>query len=660
MTFLKAFRTELILLLCLAGLYSIFISLYELNTYTELPLFESARQLLAGEAWEIPSIDSGNFSPLMVGILTVAFKFFGVSIATARIPAIILTAAGLLLTYITCMVTIKSRTTALLSTATLGTSLGFFGLAPLSGSGILLTDVILLSIISVQVWINRLDRRKPQPEEIRNACWFIGLSCGLLFVTQGWLAWLWVGAAIAIYLLNTQMPRMTNAWHWQGFTLGLALPITTWVLCLFLLPLMLDIPASPILGWQGLWKFLLTSGIGSFSLFQNNILLQLATLLLGMMPYLFFVGGFGNELLWHRRTAGPSHMGKDSLILFAALLFVSLLLAWAFSPANSLTLLLPAMIPLACFAGSYAARFFDGEEATDAYNWSVELTIITVGLAAVLMTIFLFNILSELHPVGFWRFPGPVVIEKLHIIKDIPLDPPFPVWKLWLTPGPFILLLMAIVLYALHTMRRTRQLGIMMMVLWLVFLVFMKLLFVPVLQRPVHRQNALKIEEAIFPNKHVAKRLAAFSEKDIQPTIRPATIWIDGSDADLLPMLFYLNLKQNHPAKKGKAKNPTYHPPVYISREHPLADLSQWILQPRYKRLVGVMSEQQYYALPPEARENIRILQSRWKWVMLNPAHLPDFMNADYMKKLTHNTLVFETLPPNEAIDWQTIKAQQP
>lgn len=608
---LRAYRAELFFLLLLGVLYAAFATMFELNAFTELPLYETAREVVDGENWKLPNIQHGMISPLMLGCVALCLKLFGVGIGIARIPAIIFSLLGVVLVYVFSILTIKSRTTAFSSAIAMGTSLGYFGLAPLAASGTLMMDVMLLTFIALQLWRNLLEKRKPQPSEIYKACGFIGFCLALLFLTQGWLtllSTLMIILAFFMFSRSFHLGRAQQIWNWTPALIGFGTPLVLATAITLLFPK----------GGQAIGHFLLTSGFGQFTFFQNNPLLDVSTLLLGLFPYIFFLGSFIWEWMAHKRSAGPSHLGKEPLILLASWLCVSLAVSWIFSPAETITFLIPCIAPLACMMGSYVARFFDGEEPTNAYRWSVELTIISIAILAVLLSIFLFNTLSEVHPVEFWHFPGPAVISQLHIVKDIELDPPFPVWKLWLTPGPFILLFTAIVLYTLHTLRRSRQVCVTLMALWIVFLLFMKFLFIPVLQRPVHRENAITVQKLLKPN---------------------TTLWIDNTQRELLPTFFYLNLTDKRQS-------------IFFSKD-PAADLTRWLQSPMYHRMVGVIPEQYYYALDPELRTNMRILNHSWKWVRINPTDLSQLFNADYMKTLTYTTLVFETLPQDTPVNWE-------
>lgn len=605
LSMIRAFALELVFLVILVLVYLALFNGFELNVHNEFPIFEQVRQAFFTRAQAVP-LNANFYSPLTTGLLWLSMKFGGVSLQSARLPILLMSLGGIVMTYLYCLVSIKSRPVALLSALVLATGGGFFMLSGVSAQGGLLTITLLSFFLTFQSWRAQIGKRKPQPQEIQRLSGLLGASLALVFLGGGTLGLFMALATVALFLLTTHTGRIQQYFQPKAFLMGLGLFILPWLVWGLFQPN----------GLSHIWH----SAVASlFSIFQGipitNIRL-LSTLITANVPYLFFLGAFFWELQQHRRATGPSHLGQDNLNFLLLWLLVGLLVALLWSASNQSNLLLPCFVPLAIFTGSYLARFFDGEEPTDAYNVSIELAIIGTGLSAVLLSVFLFHTLSETHPIEYWHFAGPKIIEKIHFIKDIPLDPPFPVWKLWLTPGPFILLLGTVTLYILHSMRRSRQTGLALIVIWIVFLVFIKSLFIPVLHRPVHQQNAQNILQKIH-----------------NTPINNSIVWIDSSDRDLMGTAFYLNL----PATQVVSSS--------------LPALQNALIKPNQPHMLGVIKESDYYRLSPEARTNMRIIAHRWKWIHLDPGHTVQLFDGDYMQKLTYTILLFETLPPAPELD---------
>src|SRR5262249_1996974 len=153
------------------------------------------------------------------------------------------------------------------------------------------------------------------------------------------------------------------------------------------------------------------------------------------------------------------------------------------------TTLLPFYPPVAILTGAYLARVLTGEAGLGRpYRDTLTLVILSLMGGAVLLSIVIFQVLPADYVAGFWRLPGQPTVAFLEI-ADYRIDLPetFPLWKFWMIPGPFILLVGGLTIFAVQAGRRLNLTASAAVGTFAVFLLFIKLLCLPALSRPVPR-----------------------------------------------------------------------------------------------------------------------------------------------------------------------------
>jgi len=276
------------------------------------------------------------------------------------------------------------------------------------------------------------------------------------------------------------------------------------------------------------------------------------------------------------------------------------------------TRILPLMPPMAVLAGYYFGRVTESKAPAMDYNNTLVAYIGLLMLSAVLCAVVIFQVVPSDYVSGYWHLPGQAIVESLQLGKHlIELPEAFPIWKFWLIPGPFILLIGGFMLYILYSERRLSLTPVTLIGSIFGFLIFIKLLYMPIMYRPMPEAFAKRLNHQVQQGDGI-----------VLYSMHP----------DIKRVLFYLD-----PKKLAHVR--TVQKP----------DLIEQNIMPPHGVVYGLMPEKDYFAdLPVADRNLLQITHADWNWDTGNLGELRKFFiirqpQFDLMKS---ELLSFQSLPP--------------
>lgn len=596
----QVFMPEIVAFLLLAAGLLVNAASFSIDPYAELFHLEAAKEnVFTGRFW-VPVLQGGDYlvrAPLWTWIVTLSFKLFGVGLWAARIPAILLAMAAVWLTYMTAGMLFQNRMMAFFSAVVLGSCWGFFHQAGLSTADIGASCLMLAYTMLFAQWIPMAGRRYVVASEMKIYSVLFGALAGLMLLLKGSLMVLVMAVIGLLYLVMTRSTKALESISW---------PVLLGVAALFPLPWLAGVAVSQgnsgvILDYLLVQPFQQVTGRGLWAALNGDPLFYARRLLVNFLPYVLFLLAFVFDTAVRRKADAATRNWLLWLTLWFVTGFVMLSLS-NYQEPGAMVVFYPA---LAMLTGFYLGRAMEMGETSRLYNAATGVYIVTLMLLAVLLTIFIFQVVPDDYVSDYWQLPGIALLSILEM-------EPIPVWKLWLLPAPFILIAGGTVLYFMFENRRLHMAGLALMATTLIFLVFVKAIYLPVLHRPVSQTIAAKLN---------------------RQARQPARILIYSIHPDLKRVLFYID-------------------PALVSGVRFVTDpdtLHDYILSAGPDTHVyGVMREVSYYNLEPAVRERLRIEEAGWK-VDLNKVgelarilrgHMPLF------HRMRTRLILFEALPP--------------
>ncbi len=605
----KAFLPELTLFVIMAVLLFINLGVFDIDPYSEFFHLESAKETLSlGRFW-VPSLSGHDYlvrAPLWTWLMMIGFKLGGIGLSVARLPAAMLSLIALGLTYLMTMELTKSRFSALFTTSLLAVSWGFFYLGSLATADILTLNLYLGFLWTFFKWKDQASRRNGAIEEMNRTMLIMGSLLGVLVLCSGSLSALMLVVITSLYLVLSQNTLLFNRMNFKSLLLPMVLIPLPWLLWTsmasgqsgFILNYLLVYPAQKILG-LGLW----TSLRGDWLFYAKRLLIEL-------LPFSLLVPAalLDPEVI----TVNTRHQSAPPTAWLLSWFLIGFTV-YSLSAFQEPTLILPFIPPLAIIAGGYLAQVVEASNnKTHAYYEKVLITyIMALLVAAVLLTIVIFQVVPSNYVAGFWKLPGLAVLESL-TLKDkvFPLPEAFPLWKFWLIPGPFILLIGAFSLFFLQFSRKLSLTPLALCSSLLIFMLFVKTVYLPIMHRPVNEYLAQQLNHSIKAD----DRVLLYS---LHPAVKR--------------VLFYI-APQNRPA-------------VYVV--HSSQQVAQ-ALENGNGVIYGVIREKSYFNdLDYQYRNLFRVNQYNWQWDLdslnemgkLLTGRLPEF------DKMRSEIMVLQSLP---------------
>jgi hypothetical protein len=404
-----------------------------------------------------------------------------------------------------------------LSVAGLISSLGYFSLVRSAGTELpCLIGMLLWLLLLHWLWPHR--RRGANPK----ASWFEGLQpvfCGVgmaaLLLGLGLvLGWFWAALALLLgvfsfwiygYSAGHASSQRQVVFSWPAVFSALFTLLVVGIVLFFV----------PLKGGSSSGLMVLPA---TFSI-KKALLAWSYQALLGAFPWVLFLPSLwvawgkkrqsgsgvaassgkgsrqGPALVDSLLLASPWLMACTGLVGFAlvsGLLGLVLFRAWLPPVLVWLPMVLGLVVPLAASAESYWSRLAAPSHATGRNknrlsldtlkpnDWTF-LSLVVIGLA---LTVFVFAYLPNTYPEELWQLPGHAMFHikvKDNFLGFLQIPNAFPLWKLWLLPIPFWMLLGAILLYALDAFKWQRYRMASMAVWSVCFLAFSASVTLPVL-----------------------------------------------------------------------------------------------------------------------------------------------------------------------------------
>jgi 4-amino-4-deoxy-L-arabinose transferase-like glycosyltransferase len=627
---------EPLLWLVIAWIYWMNMGVASLGQPDEIFVIQPAREMTLNHFWGYPLLNGQPYlemPPLFTWLVHISFEWFGISLWSARLPATLLGLLGLGVTFALSLSLFNNRLAAFLTTVTLATSWGYFSISH-EANGTILYVILLQLFFWLFHWFYQLAAR-PKLFKGDKQVLSIGLGTvlGLLFLAKGPVGVLLpLTTVIGFLVLTGALERlMSLEWKWTlGVFLLLVLPWPLWVSFqpgqqMFLLSYLFHLPFHHAQLGESYFSGLLS---GFF---------------LWLFPWNFFLLG---GLIDRKGLSWFMQKNRDAMILvllWIGLGLVSTLITLETGPA----VLMPVYVPLVILVGLYLSKMVESIAASPSYQWAADgVTLMLFGLA-VFLTYFVFQFIPDDYPGPLWSMPGPATLSSLFIPlspsapgfdllsklpffnKELELPNLFPVWKLWLLPGPFILIISGVLLYLLNKTQRSQEIPIALLGISVISLVFISYIGIPVFSRPVTERLAQTIN----------RRILAMERESHHPA--HYTIVINAQeDPDLMRLPFFLNL--NSPKRQLASR--------FWMSESPQATAELLAKASSQHRVLGVMDEKSYYAMPTRTRMGLRVLDNHWQWCAKHSTdsscwwvHKKDQGNFD---RMTDEVLLVEHLLP--------------
>ena len=604
----RAFLPEFLLLLVAAILLLLNVGTFEIDPYSEFFHIESARESLFSGHFFLPVLNGQDYlirAPFWTWIIIAFFKVLGVSLWAARVPAIFCTLLSLVFTYLLTLELTQNRLSGLFAAAALLTTWGFFHGGSLSTADSLATVIYLAFAWAMVQWQTLAARKTTILLEMKVYSGGFGLLLGLLLLVKGSVPTLLLVIIAGVYLFLTQSTALLRK---LNFSLLLA-PLVA-------IPLPWLISASIESGNSGfIGDFLFTQplnrilGAGAWANLKPDWFFYLKQLPQDTLPYGLLIPAVLLDAgsLNQRNSAQPPTWIFWLLAWFLLGLGVNTLTVF-----HEPTRMLPFLPPIAILAGYYLGLVAEHKAATPTYANTVVTYIGLLMLGAVLFAMLVFQVIPSDYVSHYWHFPGQSVVQSLQLgTHQIDLPEAFPLWKFWLIPGPFILLAGGFMLYLLQAERRLALTPATLVGTSLVFLLFIKTIYMPILYRPVPEHMAQQINRQMLAEDGV-----------VLYSLHP----------DIKRVLFYLDAKKLSHVRLVRQ-------PEFIERQ----------IAPERGFMFGVIPEKNYFdELRIVDRAQLQVDHFDWKWDTSKLSELGKFLlvrqpRFDVMKS---EILTFQTLPP--------------
>jgi len=605
---LKSFLPELVLVLLMAVLLLLNIGAFEIEPYSEFFHIQSAREsLFMGHFW-VPVINGHDYllrGPLWTWIVMGFFKLMGTTILAARIPAVICSLLSLAFTYMIAMELTQSRFSSLFAAAALASTWGYFHGSSLSTADIFTTVLYTAFCWAFLQWQSFASRKTTIPLEMNIYSAGMGVLLGLLLLTKSSMTVLMLIVIAVAYLIIQQRIGTLRKLNFSLFIAPLVLIPLPWLVIAsiqsgkshFIWDYLMQQPLDRMMG-AGVWAGL-----------HPDLLFYLKRLPLDFLPYWLMLPA----IVLDSGIVGPrgGNAQPQEWTIWLLLWFGLGLVLNSFTVFHEPTRMLPFMPPVAILVGNYLGRVAESKAPVDAYNNTLVAYIGLFMLSAVLCAVIIFQVVPSDYVTGYWHLPGQPVVESLKLGKHlIDLPEAFPLWKFWMIPGPFILLIGGFMLYLLQSERRLQLTPVTLLSSIFAFLLFIKLLYMPIMYRPMPEAFAKQLN-----------RQAQAGDDIVLYTLQP----------DIKRVLFYLDVKK-------LAHVRTVQKPELIEQN----------VIPPNGVVYGLMPEKSYFEdLPVADRSLLQVTRFDWNWNTASLDELKKFLvirqpQFDLMKS---KLISFQSLP---------------
>ncbi|MBY0449924.1 MAG: glycosyltransferase family 39 protein [Cyanobacteria bacterium] len=577
MQWLKDYLIESLLFISFGVLFA-----FNLNEFSLFEHREEIYYFLNAQALNAHHTAGSSFSlmpPMLSWILSWIFWIFGSSLVSAHSFSWLIAMLTLIITYFISQHLFQQRTIAQLSTIILGTSLGFFKTAQLTQTDALCTLWIVLFYGIFLLWQENAHRIRSFQGESRATVRLLGLITGIIGLSKGFFSIL----PLVLYL---QLSRGSQGYTGSNLTKGHA---KFWLdFCLSLFAIMV-LPLAIFISPESLSKLIFPFGwdVSQFAMNSIDFGVIKTVLFAGVPWWLFFLAGALS--CWMQRAPHIKNP-RDEAQRRRLLKFCLWLLLWhglfpfAFLPFFSI------------FTAHYLYAMSKEPKGSGLFRIAVESTVIILMSCALVFVVEIFQVLPDGYPGSLWNLPGNATLSEIHL-GDHLITLPFtiPIWKLWLTPLPAILLLGGILTYLMLIRHRTQFIAETLAISMMFALLCYNTITAPVLRRSVcidFYKTITQVEKQ-YPN-------------------QLASTAIYGSDLRSANQRLKLKfLLQSNPQNMTNPHN----------LENKAALFSRFLTWQRHPALNQInlilLDEKAYFQLPADWRHHLRVVESHWVWELL-------------------------------------------
>jgi 4-amino-4-deoxy-L-arabinose transferase-like glycosyltransferase len=675
---LRGYLPELLLLLVLGVLLSYNVSLFDLEPTGEFFHLAAAKEGVLQHHFWLPSLNGHAYvlrAPLWTWLMTLSFQFGGLTLSAARVPAILFALVGVALTGLLTQSLTGNRISAWFASAALGTCWGFIHLSVQSGADVAAMDLYLFFLWLLVEWNALAERRNISFQAMDAYSLAMGLSIAVLFLLKDSLSvlvLLIVGLGYVAINQNLALLKKLNPMLLLVPVVLLPLP---WLLIgtfgahhpAFVGESWFIYPFQRLMGQHAL-------GVNPWSHLQGDCLFYLRALPLDLLPYLLFL-----PMLLVDRFLGQTETGSSQPSLrrlgttsgghwerWGLGWFVLGLVVYSCSAFQEPGLLLPFYPPLAMLSGAYFSQAITAGEAHPlrSYQNSLTFLILVLLLTAVFSAILIFQVLPDDYVIGNWHFYGEPMLTTLNLAKfKITLPEAIPLWKLWLTPGPFILLAGGLFLFILQASQRLSLTAPAAIGVFLVFLFFIKGVDLPILNRAVPQQIAQDLnrrfrsgdELTLYSTRPALKQVWFYLKAKPNVRVRFAS---QDSFFSTTPLVT-ASASALSAASSLTDPDPSSSPPlpseadvknaVSNDKEPVVSLLATSPALPASARQFGVVGEKTYFQdFSANQRELTQVLRYGWSWDHARGTELLKFLLArpPQFNHMKSGLLAFENLSP--------------
>jgi|GEM_PF-2681787 len=667
---LGSYLPEICLLIVLGVLLSWNVHLMDLEPTAEFFHLAAAKENVLQHHFWLPHIQGHPYllrGPLWTWICTLLFQIGGVSLSIARIPAILCALVGIALTGLITRTLTGSRVSSWCTSAILGTCWGFQHLAIQSGPDIAAMDLNLLFIWIVLEWNAMAERRNTQVQEVDAYSVAMGVTLALLFLVKDAFSVFLIAAIALVYVVlnnNVTLLKKLNP-------LYILAPIAVLPLPWLLIGTLGGHHASFIgeswfiYPWQ---RFL---GLGPWEGLHADWLFYLRAIPLDLLPYLLFLPmPLIDRFIKSKEGYQYTHVSPQQSVArragttvgghwhtWAVVWFLTGFVLYSVSAFQEPGLLLPFYPPLALLLGTYLGQIVEAGDSspTRSYQNTVTFMILVLMLCAVMLTIFIFQVLPDNYVVGQWRFFGDPMLSIVSLgSKQFTLPEPVPLWKMWLIPGSIILLIGGLSLFVLQLRQRYAMTVPVTIGVFLSFFFFVKGIDLPIMQHAIPQQIAADLSRradvgdtiTLYTTRPALKRVWFFLKAKPYVTVKfkPKAPFKDPLLAEA--SLNTVTLKPAEEAKPRRRRRHRRHDPEVQTTVpvvvEPLAP------QPATHQY-GVVGEKTYFQqFSSDFRDATRVLSYGWTWEHAQGSEILKFLmiRAPQFNKMKSGLLAFEDLVP--------------
>ncbi|MBY0402255.1 MAG: hypothetical protein K2X66_00010, partial [Cyanobacteria bacterium] len=546
----------------------------------------------------------------------------------------------------------NSRLAAFLSTIILATSWGYFWTAHEASNAMLFLFLLQLVCWFFYWWYQTAARPKLFSWDKQFLSLGLGTILGLLFIGKGPMGLLLPVFLIISFLFATGSVQRLFSLDWKRFGLSFLIISLPW-------PLWVSIQQGQATFWLEYWfKFPWSHpGFGANVSYFGSLL---NGLLLWLFPWnCFLLGG----LIDPKGLRKSFHKNREAMIFLLLWVIMGFAFGLIFNE-QGLSAILPLYMPIILFVGFYLSKILEGLGDSPTYQLATDGVIFVLFGLAIFSTYFIFQFLPDEYPGSLWGLPGPAVIHKILIPlkegapfystlshlpffnKDILLPNLFPVWKLWLLPGPFILIISGVIIYLLSKTDRSQEIPVTLLGISVISLVFLSYIIIPIMSRPLSQEMASLINHQISLTRE-EKPLKTITTTPKKPIPQDSCLVVVDPryEPQLLRLPFFLSPPQQNSQPTSAVQQGC---PQFVFVEDPKSIETLLNSSSEHYKVFAILDENHYFDLPESLRHHLRVMANHWKWCSAekdaSTCWWPDKKHQGDFNQMTDEILLVEVL----------------